>query len=85
MHPAGREQAVASLRHLDFNALGQRLLKFLHAHPEQAVLELRADLSRLREDIPRTYISREDYRADIRDVKDMLTRIFDKLDSKVDK
>jgi hypothetical protein len=51
----------------------------------EASIELRADLSRLREDIPRTYISREDYRADIRDVKDMLTRIFDKLDSKVDK
>ena len=51
----------------------------------EASIELRADLSRLREDIPRTYISREDYRADIREVKEMLTRIFDKLDSKVDK
>lgn len=50
-----------------------------------ASIELRADLSRLREDIPRTYVAREDYRADIREVKDMLTRIFDKLDSKVDK
>lgn len=51
----------------------------------EASIELRADLSRLREDIPRTYVSREDYRADIREVKEMLTRIFDKLDSKVDK
>lgn len=51
----------------------------------EATTELRADLSRLREDIPKTYITREDYRADIRDVKEMLTRIFDKLDSKVDK
>jgi hypothetical protein len=50
-----------------------------------ASIELRADLSRLREDIPRTYVAREDYRADIREVKEMLTRIFDKLDSKVDK
>jgi len=51
----------------------------------EASIELRADLSRLREDIPRTYVAREDYRADIREVKEMLTRIFDKLDSKVDK
>ena len=51
----------------------------------EASIELRADLSRLREDIPRTYISREDYRVDIREVKEMLVRIFDKLDSKVDK
>ena len=50
-----------------------------------AVNSLRSDLSRLREDIPRTYISREDYRVDIREVKEMLVRIFDKLDSKVDK
>jgi hypothetical protein len=51
----------------------------------EASIELRADLSRLREEIPRTYVSREDYRSDIREVKEMLTRIFDKLDSKVDK
>lgn len=51
----------------------------------EASIVLRADLSKLREEIPRTYISREDYRSDIREVKEMLTRIFDKLDSKVDK
>jgi hypothetical protein len=51
----------------------------------EASIALRADLSKLREEIPRTYVSREDYRVDIREVKEMLTRIFDKLDSKVDK
>ncbi len=51
----------------------------------EASIALRSDLSKLREEIPRTYISREDYRSDIREVKEMLTRIFDKLDSKVDK
>jgi len=50
-----------------------------------ASIALRADLSKLREDIPRTYVAREDYRVDIREVKEMLVRIFDKLDSKVDK
>ena len=50
-----------------------------------AVKELKSDLAKLREDLPRTYVARDDYRADMRDVKDMLGKIFDKLDSKVDK
>ena len=50
-----------------------------------ASIELRADLSKLREDIPRTYVAREDYRADIRELKDMLGKIFDRLDGKADK
>lgn len=35
--------------------------------------------------MPHTYVAREDYRADMRDVKDMLGKIFDRLDGKVDK
>jgi hypothetical protein len=35
--------------------------------------------------MPHMYVGREDYRADMRDIKDMLGKIFDKLDSKVDK
>ena len=50
-----------------------------------AVKELKADLSKLREDLPRTYVSRDDYRDDIRSIKDMLAKIFDKLDTKMDK
>ena len=50
-----------------------------------AVKELKADLSKLREDLPRTYVARDDYRDDIRSIKDMLAKIFDKLDGKVDK
>jgi hypothetical protein len=50
-----------------------------------AVKELKADLSKLREDLPRIYVSRDDYREDIRSIKDMLGKIFDKLDHKVDK
>ena len=50
-----------------------------------AVKELKADLSKLREDLPKTYVARDDYRDDIRSIKDMLAKIFDKLDGKVDK
>ena len=50
-----------------------------------AVQELRSDLSRLREDLPKTYVAKDDYREDVRDIKEMLGKIFDKLDAKVDK
>jgi hypothetical protein len=35
--------------------------------------------------LPSTYVSKDDYRRDIDDIKEMLGKIFDKLDSKVDK
>jgi len=50
-----------------------------------AVKELKSDLSKLREDLPSTYITKDDYRSDMRDIKDMLNKIFDKLDGKQDK
>lgn len=36
-------------------------------------------------EMPLQYVTRDDYRADIADIKGMLSRIFDKLDNKVDK
>jgi hypothetical protein len=50
-----------------------------------AVKELKTDLGKLREDLPRTYVLKEDYRRDIYEIKDMLGKIFDRLDSKADK
>jgi hypothetical protein len=35
--------------------------------------------------LPATYVSTADYRRDSDDIKEMLGKIFDKLDSKVDK
>jgi len=35
--------------------------------------------------MPHDYVSRDDYKADIRDIRDMLGKIFDKLDNKADK
>lgn len=35
--------------------------------------------------MPHNYVSREDYREDMREVKDMLGKIFDRLDNKADK
>ena len=50
-----------------------------------AVKELKADLGKLREDLPREYVLRSDYREDIRDIKAMLAKIFEKLEAKADK
>jgi len=45
-------------------------------------------LERLDNDVrnmPHSYVNKDDYRNDIKEVKDMLGKIFDKLDTKVDK
>jgi hypothetical protein len=50
-----------------------------------AVKDLKSDLARLREELPRNYVARDDYKDDIREIKDMLTKLFDRLDHKADK
>jgi len=50
-----------------------------------AVKELKIDLAKLREELPRTYVVRDDYKSDIREIKEMLTKLFDRLDNKADK
>ena len=50
-----------------------------------AVKELRTDLAALREDLPKDYVAKDDYREDIREIKALLAKIFEKLDAKVDK
>jgi cell fate (sporulation/competence/biofilm development) regulator YmcA (YheA/YmcA/DUF963 family) len=46
-----------------------------------AVQELKTDLSKL----PMVYVARQDYKDDMREVKEMLGKIFDRLENKVDK
>jgi hypothetical protein len=35
--------------------------------------------------MPHLYVTKEDYKSDIREIKQMLGKIFDKLDEKADK
>lgn len=51
----------------------------------QAVSELRADLAHLREELPKTYITKFDFRDAVKELKDLLQRIDGKLSEKVDK
>lgn len=50
-----------------------------------AVKELKTDLARLREDLPKQYVPKDDYKDGVREIKDMLNKLFDRLDNKADK
>ena len=50
-----------------------------------AVAELKSDLSKLREEIPSHYIVKDDYREDVRELKDMIGKIFDILEKRREK
>jgi hypothetical protein len=46
---------------------------------------LQSDLTSLSVELPKTYVTRDDYRSDLKEIKDMLGKIFDRLDGKADK
>lgn len=50
-----------------------------------AVNSLKDDLSALREEIASDRVHKDDFRDAIRELKEMLSKIFDKLDGKADK
>lgn len=50
-----------------------------------AVKELRADLSKLREELARDYITKDDFKDAVKELRDLLVRIENKLDLKADK
>ena len=58
-------------------ALGGWILNNIYRSLERLDSDVRA--------MPLNYVTREDYRSDVREIKDMLGKIFDKLDGKVDK
>jgi hypothetical protein len=50
-----------------------------------AVQQLRDDLAKLREELPKTYITKDDFKDAVRELKDLLIAIDAKLDRKQDK
>ena len=50
-----------------------------------AVKELKGDLAKLREELPKTYVTKDDFKSDMQRVLDMLDKIWTKLDGKADK
>ena len=50
-----------------------------------AVRALEQDIRDMERDLHVNYVSKDDYRQDILEIKDMVKQIFDKLDRKADK
>jgi len=50
-----------------------------------AVKELKSDLAKLREQIPEKYIAKDDFKDGIKELKELLIALAEKLDTKQDK
>jgi hypothetical protein len=51
----------------------------------EAVQGLRTDLAKLREELPKTYITKDDFKDAVSELKTLLVAIDNKLDRKADK
>lgn len=58
-------------------AFGGWILNSIHKSIDKLDTDVRS--------MPHNYVSREDYRDDMREIKEMLGKIFDRLESKADK
>lgn len=47
--------------------------------------DLKNDVASLREHLPRTYVTRDDYRSDIKEIKDLLIGIVERLGEKANR
>jgi hypothetical protein len=61
------------------------LAAFVFYQSIQRVQKLEDTLTALEKQLPHDYVTKDDYRADIKDIKEILRQIFDKLDAKADK
>jgi len=68
-----------SLLNLLFTSTGLVLGWFLR-ELWTAVKELKIDLAKLREELPKDYVAKSDYRQDVRELKEMISKLFDILE-----
>jgi cell division protein FtsL len=47
-----------------------------------AVKDLKTDLAKLREKIPHSCVQKDDYRQDIKELKDMISKLFDIIEKR---
>ena len=47
-----------------------------------AVKELKTDLAKLREEIPHSCVQKDDYRIDVRELKDLISKLFDVIEKR---
>ena len=65
--------------------IGGFLAVFVFNQVMQRLQKLEDAMSTMKEELPKDYVQKDDYKADVKELKDMLRQIFDKLDSKQDK
>jgi hypothetical protein len=70
-----------SLLNLLFSSAGLILGWFLR-ELWAAVKELKGDLAKLREELPKEYVAKDDYRQDVKELKDMIAKLFDILENR---
>ncbi|KPK04504.1 MAG: hypothetical protein AMJ56_17380 [Anaerolineae bacterium SG8_19] len=51
----------------------------------ESVQKIEENLHRVEVDIPKSYVSKDDFSKTMKHIEDMFQRIYDKLDDKVDK
>ena len=61
------------------------LAMFIFYQVMQRLQKTEDALDALKDKLSSEYVHKDDYRTDIKDLKDMLRQIFDKLDNKQDK
>jgi len=66
-------------------AIAAFLAVFVFNQTTRKIQKLEDEAASLRERILQDYVQKNDYKADIKEIKDILRQIFDKLDSKQDK
>jgi hypothetical protein len=70
-----------SLLNLLFSSAGLILGWFLR-ELWAAVKDLKSDLAKLREELPKEYVTKNDYREDVKELKDMISKLFDILENR---
>ena len=71
-----------------FNLVGTAIMATIGWFARQlwdAVQKLKSDMSTLELSISNNYVKKDDFKDGIRELKDMLGKIFDKLDNKADR
>jgi hypothetical protein len=66
-------------------AVGLTALGWFAREIWSAVKELKTDLAKLREELPKTYAQKDDVKEDFKEIKQMLTDIYQELRKKADK
>ena len=66
-------------------AIAGFLAVFIFYQVMQRLQKSEDKIAELERNLPHDYVQKDDYRNDVRELKEMLRQLFDKLDNKADK